>query len=104
MFTVTLDWELSGKSNTRRPLSSWYSVMPSTDAIFLAIPAAKQSWPATSATTLNINCFLVISEIDERKCMVQALNAGERQPCTGVGALKTNGNSAKFSTTSLSEM
>jgi len=34
MLTVTLDWELSGKTKTRRPFSSWYSVMPSTDAIF----------------------------------------------------------------------
>src|SRR6266478_1049622 len=73
MFTVTLDWELSGKTNTRRPLSSWYSVMPSTDAIFLGISAAKQSWTAASATILTTSCFLVISEIGEPKGRVQAL-------------------------------
>jgi hypothetical protein len=30
MFTVTLERDGSGNSNNRSPLSSWYSVMPST--------------------------------------------------------------------------
>ena len=43
-------WELSGKSNTRRPLSSWYSVMPSTEVIFLGASAARQACAAAKGS------------------------------------------------------
>src|SRR5262245_26203333 len=36
MFTVSVDCVGSGNSSTWRPLSSWYSVMPSTVRIFFA--------------------------------------------------------------------
>src|SRR4051812_29561802 len=46
MLTVTLDCEESGKSNTRKPLSKSYSVIPSTDATFLGGAAKRDSWSA----------------------------------------------------------
>ena len=53
MFTVTLDCELSGKSNTRRPLSSWYSVMPSTEATFFGDAAARHKGTAARNRQLS---------------------------------------------------
>src|SRR6516164_2500685 len=53
MLTVTFDCELSGKSNTRRPLSSWYSIIPSTVVIFLGPAAARQNCAVVSKRTLT---------------------------------------------------
>ena len=73
MFTVNLDCELSGNSNTRRPLSSWYSVMPSTDVIFLGPSAARQICAAASETMLRRSLILVIHEIGQESWLVSSL-------------------------------
>src|SRR3989442_11253948 len=72
MLTVTLDWELSGKSKTRNPFSRWYSVMPSTEAIF-AGAAANDSSAAMRKMRNEESLMLVIAEIDSVMRMISSL-------------------------------
>src|SRR5262249_17085015 len=52
MLTVTSGLESSGKSRTRRPLGSLYSVMPSTVATFFGTASAERAGaPITTAAT-----------------------------------------------------
>ena len=51
MFTVVVGLEWSGKSSTRSPFLSWYSVMPSTDVTRLT-PAGRAGavWASAGPT------------------------------------------------------
>src|SRR5262245_33356649 len=63
MFTLTLDCELSGKNSRRRPLSNWYSVMPSTVATFFGAGRSPAAEPPisgqTTATSKTSDVFLI---------------------------------------------
>ena len=71
MFTVTVGCDGSGKSSTCRPLSSWYSVMPSTVAIFFGSAARAAIGPATASS-------IEISEKNQERFMesLQSESAG----------------------------
>src|ERR1700722_7581153 len=47
MFTVMVGLEGSGKTRKRRPFSKWYSVMPSTEVIFVT-PLGRPAWAKPS--------------------------------------------------------
>ena len=51
---VTLGLELSGNNKTRRPLSSAYSVMPSTVTTFFGSAAEEAEVPATVVTSDSV--------------------------------------------------
>src|SRR5436190_10469415 len=66
--TVTFDWELSGKSNARRPLSNWYSVMPSTVATLRGEDgSAAIRWQVTKAAVANESAMVRPAE-EEKRC------------------------------------
>src|SRR5690349_24581629 len=54
MFTVTVGFELSGKRSTFKPLSSRYSVMPSTEVTLVCARACGPT-PTTEALRITHN-------------------------------------------------
>src|ERR1039458_5035308 len=63
MFTVTLDCELSGSRRMAKPLSSWYSVRPSTEATFFGVSAASPIWTAAAKARPVRYLFRLMAQI-----------------------------------------
>jgi len=66
--TVTFDCEWSGKSKARRPLSNWYSMMPSTVATLRGAGGSTAiRWQATNAAAANESATVRPAEQEKRR-------------------------------------